>query len=286
MDEIVSSPVNSPSNCTRIIPSLSQLLGRKKRVGCLPGPKNGSIEGISSQESDFDRKSSGKTYEHMRGGADTANTNVSLCCAITEHSRTPVHLQSRFRSDKKIKMGKKKDKSESSELAQNGGVKQESVEETRVDAVQTLVVKKKKSHMRSFSLSRGLFASNEKKDVEKPVESAESTPVGRSPESSPSPVARPESRRFLMSRRSVDNIAASSSTSSPLSTRSNPPNGEESLGRGEKKKARPASMVVISRRHQEKLMDSRTASMDSLARQSLLAAQVLNILPASKARER
>uniref|UniRef100_A0A0A9YXR3 Apoptosis facilitator Bcl-2-like protein 14 n=1 Tax=Lygus hesperus TaxID=30085 RepID=A0A0A9YXR3_LYGHE len=297
MDEIVSSPVSSPSKCTRKIPSLSQLLGRKKRIGCLPIPKNGSVEAISSSvESDFDKTvGHSKRYEPCRGGADvTANTNVSLCCAITEHSRTPIHIQSRFRSDKKNKMGKKKDKEALAANETPNGVvvvkPQETV--TEVQVAQTPAVgSKKKSHIRSFSLSRGLFSATEKKDAEKPVaDSPESTPGGRTPESSPSPVARPGSRtRFLMTRRSVDNIVASSSASSPLSVRSNPSPGDEndSAGGGKKKKNRPSSLVVVSRRYQDKMGDSGlNASMDSLARQSLLAAQVLNILPASKARER
>ncbi|BET01841.1 IPPc [Nesidiocoris tenuis] len=279
MDEIVNSPVSSPSKCTRKIPGLSLLLGRKKRVGCLGNPKNGSVEAISSNQ-EINRDYKGGTGGPKRCAADaTGNTNVSLCCAMTEHSRTPIRSQVKLRSDRK-----KPAKTSKKSLAEEAALPEPAMAETP-SLTPTL---KKQKHARSFSLSRGFFG-GEKKDQEKPV--GESPAGRRSAESSPSPVNRRAAStgpRFLMSRRSVDNIAAESSGSSPLSVRSHPGNeGSPNPATEKKKKGRPASLVVISRRHQENLADaSRTASMDSLARQSLLAAQVLNILPASKARER
>ncbi|XP_014255150.1 inositol polyphosphate 5-phosphatase E isoform X2 [Cimex lectularius] len=139
------------------------------------------------------------------------------------------------------------------------------------------MAKAKRSHRRSFSLSKSIFSSAEKTGEKN--NSLSSTP-GPSPEGSPLLTAHSSNiNKCLLSRQSVDNIVISSSTSSPLSTRSNPPNDDV-----KKKKTRPASLIVLSRK--DKGEPSRTASMDSLARQSLLAAQVLHLIPSNKARER
>ncbi|KAL1115935.1 hypothetical protein AAG570_005430 [Ranatra chinensis] len=115
-------------------------------------------------------------------------------------------------------------------------------------------------HKRSISLSKNTL--NDDKS------SLTSSGDG-SPES-----VRPPRRRFLLKQRSVDNIVAPSLTGlSPISTRSVPNSSET------KKKSSSGKRLESADRN-------RAPSMDSLARHSLLAAQVLHLIPAHKARER
>lgn len=68
--------------------------------------------------------------------------------------------------------------------------------------------------------------------------------------------------------------------SSPGSTRS-----ADSKETTKKKKSRPSS-VILSGSKEDRPPRSREASMESLVRQSLIAAQVFHLIPAAKARER
>ncbi|XP_073996808.1 inositol-3-phosphate synthase [Rhodnius prolixus] len=288
MDEVISvSPSkNSSSRCSRKLAGLSQILNRKKRIGCLPLAKNENDVVVNCERKDgveSDANLQKENNDQIVVKTSETNTNVALCCAMTE--RTPIHIQARLKSSQGKRTffsGRSYDGSKS-DLPPNGLVKQNS--EISLSAK---MQDKKKGHCRSFSLSKALFHSGEKASGI----SVSETPNEHSPESTPSPIPAHSRSRFLLSRRSVDNIAAvSSCASSPVSTRSNPANNlEDELVKTvmKKKKSRPASLVIMSRKNQHEKVKytNRTASMDSLARQSLLAAQVLHLIPANKARER
>ncbi|XP_014276357.1 inositol polyphosphate 5-phosphatase E [Halyomorpha halys] len=273
----MASPLNSSSKCRKKVSSLAQLLGKKKRFRCLSTSVNGSIEVISSSldninnvdlKGNLAQSDPCDNSNQVQPSELTTNTNVSLCCALTESSQTPIHLS------------KTKDQNSPNEhclLDRVGGSKLKEISDdippeelpflVKPNSETNITVKescktKKKDHKRSFSLSRSLFSS-----AEKNTEKIDS----KSPESSPT--LQLNNRRWMLSRRSVDNIAVSSTGSSPTSTRSQP--------EGRKRRSRPSSVVVLSRHEGEA-----TASTDSLARQSLLAAQVLHLIPANKARER
>jgi len=137
--------------------------------------------------------------------------------------------------------------------------------------------KVKKTHKRSFSLTKGIFSS----DKSAPSDSHASSAYENSPDSSPSPGHSSLHKSILSYRRSVDNLPMTSASSSPVSTRS------ASAKEKRKKKTRPSSVVLLGRKSLDSVDNkNKTASMDSLARQSLLAAQVLHLIPANKARER
>lgn len=53
--------------------------------------------------------------------------------------------------------------------------------------------------------------------------------------------------------------------------------------KGKKKKNRPSSVIIAGSREDRSTQE---VSMESLVRQSLLAAQVFNLIPTTKARER
>ncbi|XP_012220903.1 inositol polyphosphate 5-phosphatase E isoform X2 [Linepithema humile] len=88
-------------------------------------------------------------------------------------------------------------------------------------------------------------------------------------------------RRRLLHRRSADNLMVNSPTnsmrhSSPESIKSAPI----------QHKPRSTSHDALSKKKDRYFCQTTGASMDSLAKQSLLAAQVLNLIPTQKARER
>uniref|UniRef100_A0A1B6E485 phosphoinositide 5-phosphatase n=3 Tax=Clastoptera arizonana TaxID=38151 RepID=A0A1B6E485_9HEMI len=303
---------------------------RKKRnsIGCLPINSSLSLEGdeycnknptskepandetvafqakssILLLKSKSEESSSAEEYTTLNRSQATiskssSSTNVALCCAITESSRTPLHFQSDFRTrcNKSISNNRRsivtrmngqhseelnerlppsgiesKLKKPSSESNLSSSIKKSDI--TR----RSIFGRNKKTHKRSFSLGKSNFSDEENKiDT---FESSHSCEI--SPQSSPSPVetshARLRRRLLLSQRRSADNIVASSSGSSPGSTRSIP-DAKTFI----KKKNRPSSVVIMGSQDEK-----RDISMDSLARQSLLAAQVLHLIPTNKARER
>ncbi|XP_015122800.1 inositol polyphosphate 5-phosphatase E isoform X2 [Diachasma alloeum] len=98
---------------------------------------------------------------------------------------------------------------------------------------------------------------------------------------SASPNISMQMKHKLLHRRSVDNIVVNSPStslehSSPESVKSVPI----------RLKPRSTSHDAIARKKDRLLHHEGAASMDSLAKQALLAAQVLNLIPAQKARER
>ncbi|XP_077263461.1 inositol-3-phosphate synthase isoform X1 [Temnothorax americanus] len=96
-----------------------------------------------------------------------------------------------------------------------------------------------------------------------------------------SPSISGQLRRRLLHRRSADNLIVNSPTnsmrhSSPDSIKSAPI----------QHKPRSTSHDALSKKKDRYFCQTTGASMDSLAKQSLLAAQVLNLIPTQKARER
>ncbi|XP_076762175.1 uncharacterized protein LOC143430088 [Xylocopa sonorina] len=118
---------------------------------------------------------------------------------------------------------------------------------------------------------------HESDNTEKPGKEGENSSSG-----SVSPNVPAYLRERLVHRRSVDNLVVSSPTnsmrhSSPESIKSAPV----------QLKPRSTSHDALSKRKKERQQSQTTgASMDSLAKQALLAAQILNLIPTQKARER
>ncbi|XP_014482771.1 PREDICTED: 72 kDa inositol polyphosphate 5-phosphatase isoform X1 [Dinoponera quadriceps] len=113
-------------------------------------------------------------------------------------------------------------------------------------------------------------------DCEKPEKEDGSFSSG-----SQSPSIPRQLRRKLLHRRSADNLIVNSPTnsmrhSSPESIKSAPI----------QHKPRSTSHDALSRKKDRYFCQATGASMDSLAKQSLLAAHVLNLIPTQKARER
>ncbi|XP_019699322.1 inositol polyphosphate 5-phosphatase E isoform X1 [Harpegnathos saltator] len=104
---------------------------------------------------------------------------------------------------------------------------------------------------------------------------------GNSSSGSQSPNIPGQLRHKLLQRRSADNLITNSPTnsmrhSSPESIKSAPI----------QRKPRSTSHDALSKTRNRYFCQTTGASMDSLAKQSLLAAQVLNLIPTQKARER
>ncbi|CAK9828153.1 Inositol polyphosphate 5-phosphatase E [Anthophora retusa] len=117
---------------------------------------------------------------------------------------------------------------------------------------------------------------HERNNTEKPGKEGENSSSG-----SISPSIPAYLRQRLIHRRSVDNLVATSPTnsmrhSSPESIKSAPV----------QLKPRSTSHDVLSKKKEHHQSQTTGASMDSLAKQALLAAQVLNLIPTQKARER
>lgn len=263
----------SPSKNKKKSHGLCNLLAlRKKRVGCLPLSYDNSID--SDESSDYVRRNVHSTdtlavfttsphklnkksisednplYANegnlisKRSEAALAKsnstTNVALCCAITESSRTPVHFQSDFkiRYDNMKVTGNINHKSiltrmnghhseelndklpptglESKLIKPSSETNISNVAKTDSTRRSIFSSKSKKTHKRSFSLGKTVFSNedNKSKDSDKlSIGSSQSCEI--SPQSSPSPVETSHTRlrrRLLLSqRRSADNIVASSS---------------------------------------------------------------------------
>ncbi|XP_043527481.1 inositol polyphosphate 5-phosphatase E isoform X3 [Frieseomelitta varia] len=116
----------------------------------------------------------------------------------------------------------------------------------------------------------------ESNNTEKPGKKGENSSSG-----SVSPSVPTYLRQKLIHRRSVDNLVGNSPTnsmrhSSPESIKSAPV----------QLKPRSTSHDALSKKKERHQSQTTGTSMDSLAKQALLAAQVLNLIPTQKARER
>ncbi|XP_063971851.1 inositol polyphosphate 5-phosphatase E isoform X2 [Diachasmimorpha longicaudata] len=247
---------------TEISPRLKQkkkslcqiLMNKKTRVGCME---------VSYKDSE-----SHDTSKIENSQASHTSTKLSLCCAMTERSRTPPQSMSATRLSPTLSRASVK-----SEIASiNGNCRASAVIERNE---QVPVVK-----MRSSKCCHecGVRRSN---TTGKDHRKSAYTDGEQSSSDSASPNISMQMKHKLLHRRSVDNIVVNSPStslehSSPESVKSVPI----------RLKPRSTSHDAIARKKDRLLHHEGAASMDSLAKQALLAAQVLNLIPTQKARER
>lgn len=288
-----------PQTVPKVTKSLSlyNYLTKKKKVGCLPVKATESFEEAmikKSRESSHSLKEEVKREEsEPTFSKDT--TNVSLCCAISQSSSsTPVHTLSQSNTFN-LKLDRATEpviatqddfdlKSPTPKNRLHSLLKTVSSETNlmaRLSSSKKLSsLRKPRPATRSVSLSRGIFPTSDT-EASRSKEPDFNSSVENTPRGSPV-FSRASIRRrlfFSADRRSVEAVP-SSSNSSPASVRSL----RTSDGKM-KKKNRPFSLAVMDGSESPKIK-SRTNSTDSLALQSLFAAQVLHIIPVEKARER
>ncbi|XP_014482775.1 PREDICTED: 72 kDa inositol polyphosphate 5-phosphatase isoform X4 [Dinoponera quadriceps] len=228
------------------------LMNKKTKVGCLE---------LSYKDEDSNKNSKIDSSQH---GSQTS-TKLSLCCAMTERSRTPPQSLTVSRLSPTT-LSRTSVKSEVASVNEdcrtNILVKKEEIHvESNTQVTQETIIKKNstaKEQCHSTYIEDGSFSSG-----------------------SQSPSIPRQLRRKLLHRRSADNLIVNSPTnsmrhSSPESIKSAPI----------QHKPRSTSHDALSRKKDRYFCQATGASMDSLAKQSLLAAHVLNLIPTQKARER
>ncbi|XP_015588623.1 inositol polyphosphate 5-phosphatase E isoform X2 [Cephus cinctus] len=250
---------NEASNKEEVSPKSKQkkkslcrmLMNKKTRVGCLE---------VSYRDGDSQKNYKMDNSQH---GSHTS-TKLSLCCAITERSRTPPQsltvsqLSPTTLSRTSVK----------SEVASMNG---ECQTDALVEKTDTVVEAAKQNDRENFIRRNEIPKGKEQQSI-----CAEG---GNSSSESTSPNIPAPLRRRLLHRRSADNLIVNSPTnsmrhSSPESIKSAPV----------QLKPRSTSHDALSKKKDRQ--GTQTDGMDSLAKQSLLAAQVLNLIPTQKARER
>lgn len=243
---------------------------RKKKVGCLPSSSDASQEGSPGPSSASNSPLHNTTFspprltkrssseEHAVPEPDIlkrsdavakscSSTNVALCCAITESSRTPLHFQSDFRLRYNNNLSTSSINRKSILIRMNGhsedlgeklppsGVEnklKKPASETNIvattkkaesNSIKKSFFGKKKSHKRSFSLGKPMSSNEEVKSLDTSNVECSHSASEISPQSSPSPIeanhTRLRRRLLLSQRRSVDNIVASSSGELSFSSR-------------------------------------------------------------------
>ncbi|XP_014615959.1 PREDICTED: 72 kDa inositol polyphosphate 5-phosphatase isoform X3 [Polistes canadensis] len=308
--------------------SLCQMLMNKKtRVGCLE---------TSYKDSDSNKNSKADNSQHE----SHTSTKLSLCCAMTERSRTPPQsltasrlspttlsrtsvksevasingkcltdvlvekqevystygdqeAQENNTSKTVIMREKEQRKSTYTEESTEDEIEESSDDEN----IQMIYAERDHKYIKDDYFTKGkyityFFLEMERQfydpsDVysmvnyhdcnccEKPERKDENSSSG-----SMSPISM-QLRQRLLHRRSADNLVINSPTnsmrhSSPESVKSVPI----------QLKPRSTSHDALSKKKDRKLPTATGESTDSLAKQALLAAQVLNLIPAHKARER
>ncbi|XP_018392947.1 PREDICTED: 72 kDa inositol polyphosphate 5-phosphatase [Cyphomyrmex costatus] len=333
MDQSEGNDVSGVSNKAEVSPKSKQkkkslcrmLMNKKTKVGCLES---------SYKDGDSNRNSKIESSQH---GSQTS-TKLSLCCAMTERSRTPPQSLTISRLSP-MTLSHTSVKSEVASIDEDRGttIVVEHQEETHVandeaQAVQETVVRrsnvamgkerpntyiedstedsfedssedenehlieseKTQKYFKDEYFTKGkyityFFLEMERqfynpKDVycmvqyhvtEKPEKKGEYSSSG-----SLSPSISGQLRRRLLHRRSADNLIVNSPTSS---LRHSSPDSIKSAPIHHK--PRSTSHDALSKKNRY-FRQTTGASMDSLAKQSLLAAQVLNLIPTQKARER
>ncbi|XP_029170252.1 inositol polyphosphate 5-phosphatase E isoform X2 [Nylanderia fulva] len=231
------------------------LMNKKTKVGCLePLYKDGDSNKNSK-------------IENSQHGSQTS-TKLSLCCAMTERSRTPPQSLTVSRLSPTL--------SRTSVKSEVASINNSNDHQTEV------LVEKEEMHgandqpemAQETVVKRNNVAARKEQRYSSYIEGENSSSGSLSPSISG------QLRRRLLHRRSADNLIVSSPTnsmrhSSPESIRSVPI----------QHKPRSTSHDALSKK-KERYFFQTGASMDSLAKQSLLAAQVLNLIPTHKARER
>ncbi|XP_046470067.1 inositol polyphosphate 5-phosphatase E isoform X2 [Neodiprion pinetum] len=255
---------NPPNISTEISPKSKQkkkslcrmLMNKKTRVGCLEvSYRDKGGEGDSNKNS--------KT-ELSHHGSHTS-TKLSLCCAMTERSRTPPQSLTVSRLSPAT-LSCASVKSELAYTAANCQV-EAFVEKSKTPPPAATPNPNHDGH---------LLHKNEACTAKESYVAG-----GNSSPESTSPNIQGSMRRRLLHRRSADNLIVNSPTnsmrhSSPESVKSAPI----------QLKPRSTSHDTLSKRKDKQGNQADGVSMDSLAKQSLLAAQVLNLIPAQKARDR
>ncbi|XP_011160962.1 inositol polyphosphate 5-phosphatase E isoform X3 [Solenopsis invicta] len=266
MEQSEGNDVSGVSNKVEVSPKSKQkkkslcrmLMNKKTKVGCLESSYNG----------DSNRNSK---IENSHHGSQTS-TKLSLCCAMTERSRTPPQSLTVSRLSPTLSRTSVKSEIASINEDHQTDVLVESREDMQVvneldqeiaQAVQETVVRRSNiavgKEQRPSTYIEGEYSSS----------------------GSLSPSISGQLRRRLLHRRSADNLIVNSPTnslrhSSPDSIKSAPIHH----------KPRSTSHDALSKKKDRYFSQMTGASMDSLAKQSLLAAQVLNLIPTQKARER
>ncbi|XP_071564424.1 inositol polyphosphate 5-phosphatase E isoform X2 [Temnothorax nylanderi] len=335
MEQSEGNDVSSVSNKVEVSPKSKQkkkslcrmLMNKKTKVGCLES---------SYRDGDSNKNSK---IENSQYGSQTS-TKLSLCCAMTERSRTPPQSLTVSRLSPTT-LSRTSVKSEIASINEDRQtdvlVEREDtpIENDEAQAIQETVVRrsnvamgrerpstyiedstedsfeddssedenelieseKARIHFKDEYFTKGkfityFFLEMERQfynptDVysmvqyhdtacEKPDKEGENSSSG-----SLSPSISGQLRRRLLHRRSADNLIVNSPTnsmrhSSPDSIKSAPI----------QHKPRSTSHDALSKKKDRYFCQTTGASMDSLAKQSLLAAQVLNLIPTQKARER
>ncbi|XP_077263462.1 inositol-3-phosphate synthase isoform X2 [Temnothorax americanus] len=335
MERSEGNDVSSVSNKTEVSPKSKQkkkslcrmLMNKKTKVGCLES---------SYRDGDSNKNSKIENSQH---GSQTS-TKLSLCCAMTERSRTPpqsltvsrlspttlsrTSVKSEIASideDRRtdVLMVEREDTLvENDEARANRETvvgrsnvamgrerpityiedsTEDSFEYSSEDENELIESEKGQIHFKDEYFTKGKFITYfflemerqfyDPTDVysmvqyrdtacEKPDKEGENFFSG-----SLSPSISGQLRRRLLHRRSADNLIVNSPTnsmrhSSPDSIKSAPI----------QHKPRSTSHDALSKKKDRYFCQTTGASMDSLAKQSLLAAQVLNLIPTQKARER
>ncbi|XP_003485068.1 inositol polyphosphate 5-phosphatase E isoform X4 [Bombus vosnesenskii] len=227
------------------------LMNKKTKVGCLE---------TSYKDGDSNKNSKLENSQH---GSHTS-TKLSLCCAMTERSRTPPQSLTVSR----LSPTTLSHTSVKSEIASANGNCQTDV---TIEKEEMYIASS--THNVEENVGRNsVFTGKERQSTFIEGENSSSGSI--------SPSVPTYLRQRLIHRRSVDNLVGNSPTnsmrhSSPESIKSAPV----------QLKPRSTSHDALSKK-KERHQSQTGASMDSLAKQALLAAQVLNLIPTQKARER
>ncbi|XP_018373890.1 PREDICTED: 72 kDa inositol polyphosphate 5-phosphatase isoform X1 [Trachymyrmex cornetzi] len=266
MDQSEGNNVSSVSNKAEVSPKSKQkkkslcrmLMNKKTKVGCLES---------SYKDGDSNRNSKIESSQH---GSQTS-TKLSLCCAMTERSRTPPQSLTISRL--------------SPMTLSHTSVKSE-VASINVDHETDVPVEEEEMHVANDQ------AKDQAQAIQETVVRRSNVAMGKeqrpttyiegeySSSGSLSPSISGQLRRRLLHRRSADNLIVDSPTSS---MRHSSPDSIKSAPI--QHKPRSTSHDALSKKNRY-FRQTTGASMDSLAKQSLLAAQVLNLIPTQKARER
>ncbi|XP_061937614.1 inositol polyphosphate 5-phosphatase E isoform X1 [Apis cerana] len=335
MEQYEETDISSITNAkTDISPKSKQkkkslcrmLMNKKTKVGCLETSyKNGNSNKNSK-------------LENSQHGSHT--TKLSLCCAMTERSRTPPQSLTVSRlspttlshTSVKSEVASANGNCQTNAMIEKEEIYianlhntynvQENIERNNIfmdkDRQSTFIEESTEDSFEESSEDENeLFIDNEKNEIklkdeyftkgkyityfflemerqfynpfdvynmvqyhdsntEKPGKEGENSSSG-----SISPNVPAYLRQRLIHRRSVDNLVGNSPTnsmrhSSPESIKSAPV----------QLKPRSTSHDALSKKKERHQSQTTGASMDSLAKQALLAAQVLNLIPTQKARER
>ncbi|XP_024889526.1 inositol polyphosphate 5-phosphatase E isoform X3 [Temnothorax curvispinosus] len=262
MEQSEGNDVSSVSNKVEVSPKSKQkkkslcrmLMNKKTKVGCLES---------SYRDGDSNKNSKIENSQH---GSQTS-TKLSLCCAMTERSRTPPQSLTVSRLSPTTL-------SRTSVKSEIASINEDRQTDVLVEREDTPIENDEAQAIRETVVRR----SNVAMGRERPITYIEGENFSSG---SLSPSISGQLRRRLLHRRSADNLIMNSPTnsmrhSSPDSIKSAPI----------QHKPRSTSHDALSKKKDRYFCQMTGASMDSLAKQSLLAAQVLNLIPTQKARER